>query len=129
MLGNEADLWVSCQHRMLIAPSLGFETPARDEILLPAKALVGQRGIRSAPRLHVAYYHILLEQHDVVFANGIRSETMYPGPVALEALRPKQRAEVRRLVPEFFGDDIAPEPARALIRPGEWRRFLSQLAS
>lgn len=128
-LGNEADLWVSSQHRMLVTPSMGFQTPARDEILLPAKALIGQRGIRSAPRLHVVYYHILLEQHDVVFANGIRSETMYPGPMALKALRPHQRAEVRRLMPDAFGADATPTPARTLIRPGEWRRFVAQLGA
>ena len=67
-LGNnlpQQDLSVSPLHAMYL-----------DGVLIPAVALVNGTSILQAERMdEVAYFHIELESHDVIFANGAESET------------------------------------------------------
>ncbi|MCW2265037.1 putative extracellular nuclease/glycosyltransferase involved in cell wall biosynthesis [Gluconobacter cerinus] len=67
-LGNnlpQQDLSVSPLHAMYL-----------DGVLIPAVALVNGKSILQAERMdEVAYFHIELESHDVIFANGAESET------------------------------------------------------
>lgn len=47
-----------------------------DNVLVPAVALVNGTSIMQAEAMdEVAYFHIELESHDVIFANGAWSET------------------------------------------------------
>jgi hypothetical protein len=79
-IGNERDLIVSPQHRILVAGALAEVLFGEKEVLAPAKGLLG------GDRVHyhdtgggVSYYHILLESHDVLWANGVPAESMYLG--------------------------------------------------
>ncbi|WP_082064699.1 Hint domain-containing protein [Acetobacter orleanensis] len=61
----QQDLSVSPLHAMYL-----------DGVLVPAAALVNGRSIVQAKAMdEVAYFHIELESHDVIFANGAESET------------------------------------------------------
>ena len=61
----EQDLSVSPLHAMYL-----------DGVLIPALSLVNGTSIVQAERMdEVAYFHIELESHDVIFANGAESET------------------------------------------------------
>jgi collagen type I/II/III/V/XI/XXIV/XXVII alpha len=46
-----------------------------DGVLIPAKLLVNGTTVRQVARRHVVYYHIELERHDVVLAEGLPAET------------------------------------------------------
>ncbi|MHA3916573.1 Hint domain-containing protein [Halovulum sp. GXIMD14793] len=100
-LGNTRDLWVSPHHRMLItgwrAQAL-FDTA---EVLVPAIALVNDKTIRQQSGGHVTYLHILFDQHEIVLAEDIPSESFFPGAAAMDNLEKKTRNEILALFPEL----------------------------
>ncbi|MBY6058533.1 Hint domain-containing protein [Leisingera daeponensis] len=105
------DLAVSPQHRMLM------ETGA-EQVLAPAKGLAALPGIRPmAGKRQVTYYHLLLERHEILFAEGAAAESFYPGPSALAMLAPHARAAVLALCPrlrEHPGTGYGPQARRCL---------------
>jgi hypothetical protein len=76
-MGAIAPLRVSQQHRILIrspGADLLFGTP---EVFAPAAHLLDEPGIRLLTGGSVVYMHLLLDRHEVIFANGIASESLY----------------------------------------------------
>ncbi len=93
-LGNYRDLWVSPQHRML-QKSWQAEVLFGDaEHFVPARALVGLKGISQHPRASVTYCHLLCPQHEVIFAEGIPSESLHLGHVTTDILGPRVLADI-----------------------------------
>ena len=73
------------------------------------------------PMPRIGYYHFLLDRHEVVFAEGAGAESLLPGPMAWRALPGEDRVFVKGI---SGGCDAEHEPARLLLRPGQWRRLL-----
>ncbi len=66
---------------------------------MPAKGLTDLSGVRVMEgKKHVAYYHLLLENHEVLIANGVPSESFYPGKQALKMLSMTQRSELSKIL-------------------------------
>jgi hypothetical protein len=81
------DLLVSRQHRILISSRVAKRICGSADVLVPAIQLVGLPGIDVDRTMQpVDYYHILLDRHDVVFANGAPAESLFVGPVSSEVL-------------------------------------------
>ena len=103
-LGNglpERDMLVSPNHRMLVAnerTALYFE---EHEVLVAAKHLVDNRGIRSVETLGTSYLHFLFDRHEVVLANGAWTESFQPGDQTLGGMGNAQRAEIFELFPDL----------------------------
>ena len=99
------DLIVSRHHRILIQNRIVermFETPA---VLVEAHRLTWHQGIDAiCPSEDMKLYHILLDSHDVIYANGMQSETLNLGPMSFKALDPIARGDVARLFPNFSRD-------------------------
>ena len=94
-MGNRGDVIVSPNHAVLAEVD-------GQEMLVRAKHLaeMGDARFRIAKgRREVGYHHILLERHGIVFAQGMATETMYPGPIAVAALGPVVAAEIARAFP------------------------------
>lgn len=113
-----ADLVLSPNHRILLRHALSDMLFGETEVLAAAKHLL-DRHVIPAPdaRNGVAYNHLLFDQHEIVFANGLPSESLYPGPEALGALDDDALAEIRAIFPEALdphGD--AGRPARRILR-------------
>lgn len=89
------DLAVSPQHRMLLRGN-DVEIMFGDrEVLAPSKGLVGGKGIRWMKGKRAAtYYHILLDRHCILKAEGALTESFYPGRTAVRMLTPLQRREI-----------------------------------
>ncbi len=111
-IGNRSDLWVSPQHRILhrsSTASLYFDTP---EVLLTAKHMVNGTTITQVARPQVEYFHILLDRHELVFANGAPAETFHPGHMGLSAISDEARETLfarfpaLRADPESYGDTV-----------------------
>jgi hypothetical protein len=99
------DLVVSPQHRILLAAEQCRETGGQQEWLVPAVGLVGYRGIHQ----HIAcrsvrYYHVLLERHAILRAEGMLTESFYPGPMALRMMSLRQRLAILSLFPALRSD-------------------------
>ncbi|KUP93497.1 hypothetical protein TRIHO_16250 [Tritonibacter horizontis] len=103
-LGNDRPLLVSPQHRLFVRKSLLGDLASQHERFLRARLLCqlspNLARIQS-PEQGVSYLHVLTPRHEVIFADGIATETLWPGPMALRGLSPKDRAELFTLFPEL----------------------------
>lgn len=114
-------LRVSPQHRLLLQDEDGRQ------VLAPAKAFVGLRGIRILRGIRqVSYYNFLLPRHEIILANGLPVESFYPGRQALRTLPHGQRQRLFGLFPALIqhpGTGFG-APARPLLAAGEARRLI-----
>lgn len=109
----ERDLLVSRQHRMLVRSHIAQRMFGEDEILVPAIKLCELPGIFVDEEVkEVEYFHMLFDTHEVVYAEGAPSESLYTGPEALKALSIQAREEIFALFPEMAAPDYMPEAAR-----------------
>lgn len=117
----DRDLLVSPRHRMLVTGPAARALFNTSEVLVAAEDLVNGGAIAVDHLLReVTYIHILLERHQVVWANGLETESFHPGMAALDGLEARARAELLDLVP---GADADPEaygaPARRNLTGAE----------
>lgn len=119
-----SDLVVSQQHRMLLSSAMVRHIFGVGEVLVAAKKLIGFPGIGYAEADGTEYFHILLDRHEVVIANGAASETLLPGPMAMQSLGAEARREILTLFPELGFAGHMPAPARHLPIRKPLREFL-----
>ena len=76
--GNSVgDLIVSPQHRILVASKVAQRMFDSVEVLIAAKQLLAIDGVDIAHDFEdVTYFHILFDQHEIVYANGVHSESI-----------------------------------------------------
>lgn len=108
----ERDLLVSPQHRILVTDwraELLFGAP---EVLVAAKHLVNDTDIRAATDMtEFEYYHILFGTHQTIFSEGLPTESLHPGEMAIDSLSADARAEVLELFPELANDAASYGPS------------------
>lgn len=75
--GAEAPLRVSQQHRVLYRGPWAELLFGCDEVFVPAIHLVNGRDVRLLSRVRAQYFHLLLDRHEVIFANGVASESLH----------------------------------------------------
>ena len=95
VLGAERNLLVSRQHGML----QGQDRLGRAIHL--SKTMPGVRVAKGKRK--VTYVHLMLEAHQIIFAEGIPSESFYPSPMALEMLNTTSREEMLQVFPKLCG--------------------------
>lgn len=86
----------------------------------PARGLVGVAGVdRARDIASVRYYHVMLESHAVVIANGLQCESFYPGATSMSVIPPMEQLRLRRLWPNValdpvgaYGDMVLPTLSR-----------------
>lgn len=84
-IGNDAPLVVSPQHRVLISGWRAEFFYGQDEVLVAAIHLVNGDTIRQVSGGVVRYIHLLFDDHQIVFGQGVPSESCYPAHMAQEA--------------------------------------------
>lgn len=101
----ESDLLVSPNHRMLVsgpAAQILFNTP---EVLVAAKDLINDHSITIDHKLReVTYVHLMLENHQIVWANGVQSESFHPANMALGVIEDSQRVALLEAMPNLAYD-------------------------
>lgn len=96
----DADLIVSPQHRMLVRGPAARNLFNTDEVLVTAEALVNDESIIVDHSLReVTYVHVMLERHNIVWANGLETESFHPSHAALDAIDLDQRASLAEVLP------------------------------
>lgn len=122
-IGNARELRVSPQHRVLVRgwqAELHFGLP---EMLVPARHLVDGETVVQEAVDTVVYHHVMLARHEVIFSNGVPSESFFPGDQVLLGDR-ATRAELLALFPQL---DMAHAFAHT-VRPIVKRREAPVLA-
>ncbi len=123
----ETDLVVSLQHRILVRSRIAERMFGQPEVLVAAKQLLQFDGVDLEDDLtEVTYVHILFDRHEVVRANGAESESLYLGPMALEAVGSAALAEIRMIFPELLEDGFEPAQARLLASGRQGRRLATR---
>ncbi len=119
-LGNDRDLIVSPQHRILLSGWQAELHFGEAEVLVKAKDLVdGDRIYRRAGGT-VSYHHILFDRHQIVFAEGALAESLHVGPQAISALERGPQQELLKLFPNLrYADVPVMDAARISLKPFE----------
>jgi hypothetical protein len=119
-LGNQTDLLVTPEHRVLLSGWQCELATGEAEVLTAAKHLLSNPLVERRVGGLITYYHFLLDQHEIVFANGVPCESFYPNTMAMQALDRSSRDEVISLFPELrHMHRQAPDAARKILRKHE----------
>ncbi|RPE71902.1 Hint domain-containing protein [Pacificibacter maritimus] len=100
-LGNVRDLKVSQNHRMLLRGPQAQVLFGERDVLVAAKHLVNDDKIRLQSGGVVEYFHMLFDDHQIIFAESCPTESLYPGKEALEAVSVEARDEILAIFPEL----------------------------
>jgi len=102
----EEELLVSPEHRMLVRGPAAQELFNTNEVLVPARDLVNGSNITVDLNVReVTYVHLLLPSHQIIWANGVETESFHPASAALSSLADDDRG---RLLSQFPDLEIDP---------------------
>ncbi|WP_297768434.1 Hint domain-containing protein [uncultured Roseovarius sp.] len=98
---SHAPLLVSPQHRFLFKGYKAELLFGCDEVLVSAKHLIDGRDVSQAPQAEVTYIHVMLDRHEVIYADGAATESFHADDVGLTAISDQSREEMFRIFPEM----------------------------
>ncbi|CUH79450.1 Hint domain-containing protein [Tropicibacter naphthalenivorans] len=94
------ELLVSPEHRMVVRGVVARALFNTNEVLVAARDLVnGHSVILDTQVKEVTYVHMLLERHEVLFANGVETESFHPANTALSTVSDGDRARLLQQLP------------------------------
>ena len=68
----------------------------------------------------VSYFHLMFDQHQIIFSEGAPTESFYPGELGLGAIGELAREELFAIFPELrFGVDSYPPAVRKGLKAHE----------
>ncbi len=119
-------LMVSRNHRIALGGATIELLYGVPEVLVAAKYLVGKAGVSSLPLPRgLAYHHLLFEGHEIVLSNGVASESLHLGQMALLGFEPR----VRRALHNHFGPSFQSATARMVLTALEARNAVRCVTS
>lgn len=121
--GAHGRLMVSPQHRILVRDAMAELLFGEGDVLVAAKDLVDGRAVRRIEGGEVTYVHLLFDRHEVVFSEGLATESFLPGPQTTRQFAADTLAEIAAIFPELdpaTGRGYSPAARRAL-KPHETR--------
>jgi hypothetical protein len=120
---------LSRQHRVMLDNEVAKRMTGTRQVLVPAHKLTILPGVTRVSDLgFVTYWHFLCDAHELVFANGVPSETLYLGAEARKSLSPTAAAEITKLFPSLMAGTAENIPARSFL-PGHLAKQLIQRLS
>jgi hypothetical protein len=122
------DLTLSPQHRVLTGGKIVREMFGQDEMLIAVKHLEKVKKVQK-PKVkgNVTYRHILFDRHEVIYANGLPTESLLIGQEARNKLPRALVAEIEALMPQIALSPAAYPPARVLGRGHQGRMLTDRL--
>ena len=117
--GSHRDLLVSPLHRVLIRDNLAELLFGEPEVLVAARDLVNDRSVRRRAGGDVTYVHLLFDRHQVVFSDGLETESFLPGPQTTKSSERDVVDEICAIFPEIdpeTGAGYSPAARRTLKR-------------
>lgn len=124
----DGDLIVSPQHRLLLRGRVADRLFGEAEVFVAAEDLVNNRSVHVDHRVRAAVYiHLLLPRHEVVWANGLETESFHPADMDVMQIEPVARRKLLEVDPTLVdtGDGYGAHARRRLSR-GEAAIFLHE---
>jgi hypothetical protein len=115
--GKHSDVMVSPLHRVLVRDSLAELLFGEAEVLVAAKDLVNDRSVTRRVGGDVTYVHLMFDRHQVVFTEGLASESFLPGPQTTKSFEREIVAEICSIFPQLdpdTGEGYSPSARRTL---------------
>ncbi|MFL4469444.1 Hint domain-containing protein [Tateyamaria armeniaca] len=115
--GRHGDVQVSPLHRVLIRDSLAELLFGEAEVLVAAKDLVNDHSVIRMTGGEVTYVHLMFDKHQVVFSDGLATESFLPGPQTVKSMEAQVVDEICAIFPELdphTGDGYSPAARRML---------------
>ena len=100
-LGKHRNLLVSPQHRILLRDAYAELLFGEGEVLAAAKDLVNGFSITRRPGGMVTYVHLLFDRHQVIYSEGLATESFLPGPQTASLFERPVMREIYALFPEL----------------------------
>lgn len=101
----DGDLIVSPDHRVLIKGAVALDLFNTHEVLVAASDLINDQTIQVDYRCRsVRYIHLLLDQHQIVWANGVEVESFHPAGMQPANMNPVQRENMLERFPDIRDD-------------------------
>ncbi|MFV1441154.1 MULTISPECIES: Hint domain-containing protein [unclassified Phaeobacter] len=120
ILSPERPMLLSPQHRLIVSDRALMPDHSRDEKFISSKLLAEADPDFTCQIAHhapVTYVHLMTEQHEVIFAEGIATETFWPGPEAIRGLSVDDMRELLTLFPDLAAvHGLTGEPGRSRVR-------------
>lgn len=116
--GQHGAVAVSPLHRILVRDCVSELLFGEAEVLVAARDLVNDRTVRPVPGGWVEYVHLLFDDHQVIYSDGLASESFHPGPQSAHSLEAEMIEEIQALFPEIdpaTGGGYGPS-ARPILR-------------
>ena len=104
----DQELLVSPEHRMLLRGAAARNLFNTDEVLVAARELVDGQAIAVDMAVReVTYVHMLLPQHEVIWANGVETESFHPASADMSSLDDADRARLMERLPQVARDPLS----------------------
>ncbi|ABD54189.1 Hint domain-containing protein [Jannaschia sp. CCS1] len=100
-IGNTRRLRVSRQHRLLLTGWRAELLFGEEAVWVPAAYFLDRPGVRVAEGGEVTYFHVLLDGHRTLLAEGVEAESLHPGDIALCGMGASAEAELFAMFPEL----------------------------
>lgn len=114
--GHHRRLVVSPQHRVLLTHWMAELMFGEDEVLIAARDLTNGVSVRPLHGGRAEYFHILFDAHQIVWSEGLLTESFLPGPQVMNTFEDAVRHEVLSLFPEI--DPVTHQGYGLSARPG-----------
>lgn len=103
----DQELLVSPEHRMLVRGDAARSLFNTDEVLVAARELVNGSTITVDLMVReVTYVHLLLSKHEILWANGVETESFHPAGADLATLDAMDRRRLLHMMPELADDPL-----------------------
>lgn len=123
------DLIVSSQHRILVGGPGHLDQTFSREVFVPAKSLTSLPGIRHTKgKTKITWLNFACNRHEVIIANGCRSESLLLGPMVMNVLSPADRQALTDIFGPAPTNGLAwnGQPARECLTVGAAKRQLAK---
>ncbi len=98
--GDHRTLMVSPLHRVLVRNVHADLLFGSSEVLIAARDLIDGRNVRQIEGGLVHYVHLLFDRHQVVWSEGLETESFLPGPQTTHCFEEETVAEIREIFPD-----------------------------
>jgi len=120
MEGARRSLLVSPQHRILFSGYRSELLFGDSEVLASAKHLIDGKDVFEEPCEAVTYLHLMLDTHEIIFAEGAATESFHAGDTGIAAIADHAREEMFNLFPALRSEPGAHgDTARTCLKKHE----------
>lgn len=119
---------LSRQHRVMLDNAVAQRMTGDSQVLVAAYKLRDLPGVEVAQDISfVTYWHFLCDAHQIVFAEGTPTESLYLGQQARNSLSEDAMGEILCLFPDLMTDTAIRSPARSFVNGPQLKNLVSRI--